>query len=122
MTLWLTGDPQADRLLDDDPFAIADATAVPTRINLTDTLDLTRILCKNNVLFSRRNTDGKVQKAGGDQADYIVADRIMTVTGKPGEQPWMSAEGRRMYADRIIVNTETETMDAVGNTRTVAEK
>jgi hypothetical protein len=33
----------------------------------------------------------------------------------------MSAEGRRMYADRIIVNVENETMNAVGNTATVAE-
>lgn len=116
------GAPAKAAGIDDDPFAIADAAAVPTRINLTDTLDLTRILCKNNVFFSRRNTDGKVQKAGGDQADYVVADRIMNVTGKPGEQPWMSAEGRRMYADKIIVNTEDETMKAVGNTRTVVEK
>ncbi len=116
------GAPAKPAGIDDDPFAIADASAVPSRINLTDTLDLTRILCKNNVLFSRRNTDGKVQKAGGDQADYVVADRIMLVTGKPDEQPWMSAEGRRMYADKIIVNTENETMEAVGHTRTVAEK
>ena len=45
----------------------------------------------------------------------------MVVTGEPGKQPWMSAEGRRMYADRIIVNVENETMNAVGNTATVAE-
>ena len=84
-------------------------------------LDLKRVLCQNNVLFVRRTSDGQVQRAGGHQADYVVADRVMVVTGEPGKQPWMSAEGRRMYADRIIVNVENETMNAVGNTATVAE-
>ncbi|HCH85499.1 MAG TPA: hypothetical protein DFL85_08305, partial [Lentisphaeria bacterium] len=107
--------------IDDDPFALPGAETVPARISLTDTLDLKRVLCQNNVLFVRRTSDGQVQRAGGHQADYVVADRVMVVTGEPGKQPWMSAEGRRMYADRIIVNVENETMNAVGNTATVAE-
>ncbi len=108
--------------IDDDPFALANASVVPTRINLTDSLDLTRVLCQNNVFFQRRTADGKWQKAKGNQADYVVASRKMYVTEEPGKQPWMSAEGQRMYGDRIIANVEDETMFAEGNTRTVPEK
>ncbi|MPN61499.1 hypothetical protein SDC9_209236 [bioreactor metagenome] len=108
--------------IDDDPLALKNAALVPARISLTDSLDLTRVLCRNNVLFSRKGEDGKSQQAGGHQADYVVADRVMVVTGKPGEQPWMSAEGRRMYSDRIFVNTEDGRMWGDGNIRTVEEK
>ncbi|MBS1369683.1 MAG: hypothetical protein HPZ91_06965 [Lentisphaeria bacterium] len=107
--------------LDDDPFALASAGKVPARISLTENLDLRRVLCQNNVLFVRRTAGGEVQRAGGHQADYVVADRVMVMTGEPGKQPWMSAEGRRMYADRIIVDVVTETMRAEGNTSAVTE-
>lgn len=108
--------------LDDDPFALPGAETVPARISLTDTLDLKRVLCRDDVLFSRHTSDGQLQEAGGQQADYIVADRVMVVTGKAGSQAWMGAEKRRMYADKIVVNVENETMNAIGNTATVAEK
>ena len=116
------GAPAKPAGIDDDPFALPDAALAPNRINLTDTLGLTRILCKSNVLFSRHDPEGKLQKAGGDQADYVVADRIMTVTGTPEKRPWILAEGWRQEADRILVNTADGTMRGVGNIRTVAEK
>ena len=108
--------------IDDDPFALANASLAPARINLTDTLNLTRILCQKEVQFSHRDENGKVQQAGGDQADYVVADRIMVVTGTPEKRPWILSEGWRQEADRILVNTEDGTMRADGNIRTVAEK
>ena len=68
--------------------------------------------------FVRRTTGGELQRAGGHEADYVVANREMVVTGKPGEQPWMSAEGRRLYSDRIIVDVVTETMRGENGTAT----
>ncbi|WP_294504202.1 LptA/OstA family protein [uncultured Victivallis sp.] len=104
--------------LDDDPFALEEAETVPARISLTDELDLQRVLCRNNVLFVRRTSTGELQRAGGNEADYVVANREMIVTGKPGEKPWMSAEGRRLYSDRIIVDVVTETMRGENGTAT----
>jgi len=107
--------------IDADPFAMQGASLTPIRINLTDNLNLTRVLAQNQVLFTRR-AEGKTQKAGGHQADYVVANRVMILTGKPDEQPWMSAEGKRSYADRILFNTEDGSMNAEGHTRVVPEK
>ncbi len=112
------GEAAAQPNLDDDPFALESAGTVPARISLTDELDLQRVLCQNNVLFVRRTTGGELQRAGGHEADYVVANREMVVTGKPGEQPWMSAEGRRLYSDRIIVDVVTETMRGENGTAT----
>ncbi|MDR0931549.1 MAG: hypothetical protein LBM70_00805 [Victivallales bacterium] len=107
--------------IDDDPFVLSSAETVPARINLTEHLDLKRVICRNNVRFVRRTLNGDVQRAGGYQADYLVANREIIVTEKPGKQPWMSVEGRRMYADRIIVDVANESMQAEGNTSAVAE-
>ena len=113
-----TGAAASQPSLDDDPFALEAAETVPARISLTDELDLQRVLCRNNVLFVRRTTDGELQRAGGNEADYVVANREMIVTGTPEEKPWMSAEGRRLYSDRIIVDVVAETMRGENGTAT----
>ena len=107
--------------IDDDPFAaVSDqrkVSRVPTRITLVDNLELSRILCVDNVSLYRKTARGE-QRAGGDRAEYKVAERTIVVTGSPKAQPWMMAEdGQRFTGDSIVVDVEHESMKVEGRTR-----
>ncbi len=103
---------------DADPFSSPAPAqgAAPARIALTDTLELARVLCKRNVEISRRTKEGELQRAGGEQADYMVEDKKIIMTGTPEARPWMSAQGGRISGDRILVDLAGETMKVLGNT------
>ncbi len=104
--------------VDDDPFASTAAVAtVPARIGLSEDLELNRILARRNVELSRRTREGDLQQAFGNQADYVVADRKVVMTGTPDSQPKMRASGSTMRGDRVIVFMEDERMKVEGNTR-----
>ncbi len=111
--------PSIDDDPDADPFAskALKAEMVPTRIMLTDGLDLERILCVGNVHLARKDERGKLQQAFGEQAEYIVANKEIVLTGKPGQRPRMTAEGGMMRGDRVVVNTATGTMRVLGHTQ-----
>ena len=42
---------------------------------------------------SRRTKEGELQRAGGEQADYMVEEKRIIMTGTPQSRPWMSAQG-----------------------------
>ena len=104
---------------DADPFASAELKPdmVPSRIMLTDGVDLERILCTGNVHVSRKDDAGKLQEAFGDRAEYIVANKEVVLTGTPEERPRMTAEGGTMRGDRVVLNTATGEMNVFGNTQ-----
>ena len=103
---------------DADPFSSSAPAkdGAPARIALTDTLELARVLCKRNVEISRRTKEGELQRAGGEQADYMVEEKRIIMTGTPQSRPWMSAQGGRISGDRILVDLANETMKVLGNT------
>lgn len=103
---------------DADPFSSSAPVkgGAPARIALTDTLELARVLCKRNVEISRRTKEGELQRAGGEQADYMVENKRIIMTGTPAARPWMSAQGGRISGDRILVDLANETMKVLGNT------
>ncbi len=107
--------------IDADPFAAkkdgeAGKTA-PETIVLTDGVELSKIICKNNVEISRKTSKGELQQAFGQQAEYHVGDKRIIMTGTKEKQPWMKVEQGRMFGDRIVVRMETEEMKVDGNTR-----
>ena len=66
--------------------------------------------------ISRRTKEGELQRAGGEQADYMVEEKRIIMTGTPQSRPWMSAQGGRISGDRILVDLANETMKVLGNT------
>lgn len=117
-------DPDADPMLagDADPFAAGmdkkgESTGVPDRISLMPGLELSRIVCKKDVLLVRRTPKGE-QRAAGEMADYQVATKKIIMTGTPEVQPWMMEEqGSKIAGDRIVVDVESGTMKVDGRTQ-----
>lgn len=90
---------------------------MPERIELAEGLELSRILCLKDVELTRRTKTGEVQRAGGQKADYVVADKKIIMTGDDREKPWMSASGGRLKGKRIIVYVDSERMEVDGGTQ-----
>ena len=106
-------DPDADPLSQ----GIARKNAAPEKIMITDEMELSRVLCKRDVLLERKTLKG-VQKAAGDTADYVVASGVAVLTADEGKRPWMQDEtGTRMSGDKIIVNIKEESMKVEGNSQ-----
>ena len=45
---------------------------------------------------------GRKQEGGGDRCEYLTEERTITLTDTPPRRPWLRAEGRQQYADKII--------------------
>jgi len=108
--------------IDADPFAAkkdgeSNQNAAPETIVLADGVELSKIICKNNVEISRKTSKNELQQAFGQQAEYHVGNKKIIMTGTKEKQPWMKVEQGRMFGDRIIVLMETEEMKVDGNTR-----
>ncbi|MBR2345670.1 MAG: hypothetical protein IKA71_07815 [Lentisphaeria bacterium] len=108
--------------IDDDPFALdGGAASIPARISLSKGIDLTRLVCKREVEFVQKNSDGKTQRAGGDQAVYTVADKETILTAEPPARPWMRADGRLQHCDIIRGNMESGDMQGIGNVQVIPD-
>ena len=97
--------PQDDP--DADPFALPGFTedSVPSVINVTDDVQLKKILCLGNVYFKRIDPDTKqVQEAGGGRSVYMTEKRYITLTDTPPRRPWLRAQGRQQYGSRIVID------------------
>lgn len=95
--------PQNDP--DADPFALTGFTEdnVPAAINLTDDVQLKKILCLGNVRMTRCEVGSKrKQEAGGSRCVYLTEKRVITLTDTPPRRPWLRAEGRQQYGSRIV--------------------
>ena len=113
---------QAEDQLDTDPFALdMGENSVPTRVALSDGLNLKRIVCKNEVVLVKRASDGKLQRAGGDKAVYVVSKKEMVLTAEPPRRPGLRSDGRKQFCDRIVSDTETEDLRGIGNVQMVPD-
>jgi len=108
---------------DADPFALdMGENAAPSRIALNDGIDLQRIVCKNDVLLTNKDADGKIRQAGGDTGVYTVETRNIIITSNPPARPYMRSEGRIQYSDIIRGNLATEELSGIGNVRVLPDK
>ena len=105
-----------DEDLDADPFALdMGENSVPTRIAVSDTRDLKRIVCQKQVVLLRRDNKGKIQRAGGDRAVYTVNTREVVLTAERPRRPWLRSDGRKQFCDIIRSDMATEDLRGIGN-------
>ena len=102
--------------IDADPFAMdMGEDSVPTRIALTDTQDLKRIVCQKDVEILRKDKRGQLHRAGGDRAVYTTKTREIVLTAERPNRPWLRSNGRRQYCDIIRSDMATEDLRGIGN-------
>ncbi|MBO7327923.1 MAG: hypothetical protein J6W00_04035 [Lentisphaeria bacterium] len=102
--------------LDEDPFAMdMGENSAPSRIAISDSQDLKRIVCKREVVLLRRNSKGKLQRAGGDQAVYTVDNKEVVISADRPNRPWIRSEGRKQFSDIIRSDIGTEDLRCIGN-------
>ena len=89
--------------------------SAPSRIAISDSQDLKRIVCKREVVLLRRNSKGKLQRAGGDQAVYTVDNKEVVITADRPNRPWIRSEGRKQFSDIIRSDIGTEDLRCIGN-------
>lgn len=105
-----------EEALDADPFAVdMGEDSVPTRIAISDSRDLKRIVCQKQVVLLRRDNRGKIQRAGGDRAVYTVNTREVVLTAERPRRPWLRADGRKQFCDIICSDMETQDLRGIGN-------
>ncbi len=108
---------------DADPFALEiTENAAPSRIALSDGIDLEQIICKNQVVLINRDKKGKAIHAGGDTATYTVATSDIVITADAPRRPYLRHDGKIQYSDIIKGNLKTETLEGKGNIQLVTEK
>lgn len=102
--------------LDADPFALdMGENSVPSRIAISDSRDLKRIVCQKQVVLLRRDKKGRLQQAGGDRAVYTVNTREVVLTAERPNRPWLRSEGRKQFCDIIRSDLATEDLRGIGN-------
>ncbi len=108
--------------IDADPFTLdTGEDSVPSRIALSDGIDLKRIVCKNNVVLLKRNANGNIQRAGGDQAVYTVENQEIVLTAEPPNRPWLKSDGRKQFCDIIRGDIASEELRGIGNVTVVPD-
>lgn len=84
---------------------------VPQHIGIGDSKELTRIICFDNVVMTRKLPNEK-QKATGDKAVYIVSDHNVTLTGKSEKsKPTLQRGPTVMEGKKIILWTDSEKLE-----------
>ena len=89
------------------------ADEAPRRISLGAGKELDKIICLDDVVIIRKGGE-KREQATGSHALYEVADRRITLTGKPEKMPTMEQEGTVMEAEKFILSLNSEKVDAIG--------
>lgn len=108
---------------DADPFALDPGeNAAPSHIALSDEMDLKKIICKNDVLLTRKSPKGKPQYAGGDTAVYNINSRTIIITANRPARPYLLSDGRKQYSDIIRADLATEVLEGVGDINVIPEK
>ena len=90
---------------DADPFALPGFTedTVPSTVNVTENVKLKRVLCLGDVRLTRIDPDSKrKQEGGGGRCEYLTEQQVAVLTDTPPRRPWLRAEGRQQYAERIV--------------------
>ena len=102
---------------DADPYALPGFTedTVPSTVNITDDVRLHRVLSLGNVHLVRVDADTKrKQEAGGDRGEYLAGERTITLTDTPPRRPWIRAEGRQQFGDKIVFDLSDMTFRSQG--------
>lgn len=108
---------------DADPFELdMSENAAPSRIALSDGIDLEQIICKKNVVLVNKDAKGKSTYAGGDTAVYTVESSDIVITADAPRRPYLRRDGRIQYSDVIKGNLKTEILEGRGNIQVVSEK
>ncbi|MCF6176113.1 MAG: hypothetical protein L3J71_10140 [Victivallaceae bacterium] len=94
---------------DDEDEEIAGDGTVPKQINLGDDKQLKKIICRKNVVITRKITaaDPIKQQATGDKAVYLIKKGKITMT----ENPTLRQGDNIAHYDWIILWTDSERLD-----------
>jgi lipopolysaccharide export system protein LptA len=112
-----------EEALDADPFEMdMGENSAPSRIAISDSQDLKRIVCKREVVLLRKDNKGNLQRAGGDQAVYTVDTKEVVLTAERPRRPWMRSNGRKQFSDIIRSDIGTEDLRAIGNIEVMPDK
>lgn len=105
-----------EEALDADPFEMdMGENSAPSRIAISDSQELKRIVCKRDVVLLRRDSKGNIQRAGGDQAVYTVDTKEVVLTAERPNRPWMRTNGRKQFSDIIRSDIGSEDLRSIGN-------
>ena len=108
---------------DADPFALnMSENSAPSRIALSDGIDLERIVCKNDVVLTNRDGKNQLTHAGGDMAVYTVKSGDIVITAELPSRPYLRRDGRIQFSDIIQGNLRTEELYGNGNVQVVPDK
>jgi lipopolysaccharide export system protein LptA len=101
-------DDEFDNEDDEDDEVAGDGT-VPKQINLGDDKQLEKIICRKNVVITRKITanDPIKQQATGDKAVYLIKKGKITMT----ENPTLRQGDNIAHYDWIILWTDSERLD-----------
>lgn len=100
---------------DADPFELesfSEATA-PSKIALGNNMQLERVVCRDRVKLTRNSPDGKLQQAGGELGEYLVAGQIMTITGTPESRAWLREDEFRRECEKLIYHLDQERFEVI---------
>ena len=108
---------------DADPFELKQTeNAAPSRIALSDGVDLERIVCKHDVILINKDKKGQITHAGGDTAVYTVKSGDIVITADAPRRAMLRRAGRIQYSDVIRGNLHTEEMQGEGNVQVFPDK
>ena len=95
---------------DADPYELASFTEsqVPSRITLGNGLKLDRIICRDQVVITRTDSDGRKQQAGGEYGEYIVSDRFMSIVGNDTTSAWLRDGKFRRNCKKLLYRFDSE--------------
>ena len=117
-----TAAPAADDP-DADPFDIEiKENAAPSRIALSNGVELQRVVCKNDVVLISYDKKGDPIRAEGDTAIYTVKTADVVITADAPRRAVMRRDGRIQYSDIIRGNLKEETLHSEGNVQMVPDK
>ena len=108
---------------DADPFDIEiKENAAPSKIALSNGVELQRVVCKNDVILINRDKNGKTIRAEGDTAIYTVKTADVVITADAPRRAALRSDGRIQYSDLIRGNLREETLHSEGNVQMVPDK
>lgn len=108
---------------DADPFEIiSKENAAPSKIALSNGVELQRIVCKNDVVLINHDKKNNVIRAEGDTAIYTVKTADVTITANAPRRAALRRDGKIQYSDIIRGNLRTEELQGEGNVQVIPDK
>jgi lipopolysaccharide export system protein LptA len=86
-----------------------DIDDAPKHIGIGDTKEITKIICLEDVIMSRKHMN-ELQKASGDKGVYMINEQTITLTKKDGK-PTLQRGITVMEGSKVILDTSTGQLD-----------